>query len=179
MANSNHADGRMSWHEKELVAALKRLVVARERLQVLEEQAQEPALPVLDPADVARAHELQEQIAVLRQKVSGFRGGRYRDDLDALIMQERLVLDRLAVASHEELADRLRRVGTAPVNVVDPTVLEFARRELAAAEQAFLDVQTMDVPTEPEQPEGPAEGPSIDLRDDGGEVGLGSRTQSA
>jgi hypothetical protein len=178
MVTSNQGDRSMSWHEKELLGAHKRLVTARERLAVLEEQAQEPAVPVLDPADLRRAEELQTQIVALRHKVNGFRGGRYRDDLDSLVMQERLVLDRLGVATHDELAERMRRVGAAPVNVVDPTVLEFARRELAAAEQAFLDVQTMDVPPAQQDDEDEDEPESdIDLRD--GEVGMGSHTQTA
>jgi hypothetical protein len=175
MVNSNQGDRSMSWHEKELLGALKRLVTARERLAVLEEQAQGPAATLLDPEDVRRARDLQTEIVALRHKVGGFRGGRYRDELDALLVQERLVLDRLGVASYDELSDRLRRVGNAPVPVVDPTVLEFARRELAAAEQGFLEVQTMEVLPE-EEPESDDES-DIDLRD--GEVGLGSHTQSA
>ncbi len=153
----------MSWHEKELLAALKRVVTARERLATLEAQAGTVVSTGFDPDDVARLEEVHADLVHARQKASGPFGRRWTDKVEALEMNERLILDRLGVATFEELrAARAERPATS-VELVDPVVLDFARRELQAAESAFLELQTLEVAAdEPEPDLEPVDGPSED-----------------
>jgi hypothetical protein len=143
----------MSWHEKELVAALKRLVAARERLAALEAQAGTTVSTGFDPDDEARLDELHAELVHARQKASGPFGRRWSDKVESLEMNERLVLDRLGVASYEEFrSQRVERPATT-VELVDPVVLDFARRELQTAEAAFLDLQTLVVAEDEPEPD--------------------------
>lgn len=143
----------MSWHEKELVAALKRLVAARTRLAALEAQAGTTVSTGFDPDDAARLEELHDELVHARQKASGAFGRRWADKVEALEMNERLVLDRLGVTTYEEYrAQRVERPATT-VELVDPVVLDFARRELDTAEAAFLDLQTMVVADDEPEPD--------------------------
>lgn len=143
---------RPSWHERETALALQRLANARANLATLEERAAADAAPVeLDPADVARAEQLQIDIDRYTAKASGrFGGGSARAKLADSRRQLEAVLTRLGV---ESIAD-LRAAAAAPaVPAVDPAVLDFARRECAEAEKAFLDVAAMVIPEVEPDPE--------------------------
>lgn len=150
MAEDDESSGsKASWHEREIALALQRLATARANLAPLEEQAGTTAVrPEPDPADVARATELQAEVTKLISKASGrFGASSARAKLEVAQRELRVVLDRLGV-------DRLDQVGSAPPPpAVDPAVLDFARRECAAAEQAFLEVAAMVIPDADLEPE--------------------------
>lgn len=162
----------MSWQQKELLGALKRLVTARERLEGLEAQAGVAPASVVDPADVDRANALLDELAEARDKARGRFGKKWVEKVESLELNLRLVLDRLGCVDEDEYRARRRELAAPPVDAVDPTVLEFARRELAAAEAGFLEIQTLEVPeAEPE--------PEIDLTDATTAEEPPSHTQSA
>lgn len=146
---------RPSWHEREIALALQRLATARERLATLEERASvAPPVPepAGDPADVAKAHEIVADIDALRPKAaSRFGGGAARSRIDELEVNLHLVLDRLGVASYDELVRRLERPSAAAVPSVDADALRFAQREFEDAERSFLEVAAMVIP--PNEPE--------------------------
>jgi hypothetical protein len=147
------SEAKPTWHEREITQALQRLANARAQLASLEEQVQAATdRPGPDPADVARAKALEADIAKLTRKASGRFGGSARAKLDDAQRQLHLVLERLGV---ERLED-LDVAAAAPA--VDATVLDFARRECADAQQAFLEVTAMVMPdAEPEADEPDAE----------------------
>ena len=137
-----------SWHEREIAEALQRLANARAQLATLEEQVEAAAArPEPDPGDVARAEALQAEVVKLTAKASGRFKGSARAKLEATERDLRLVLDRLGVERLEQLAEVRAEAA------VDPTVLDFARRECADAEQAFLEIAALEIPEADDEPE--------------------------
>jgi len=172
MAEDDGTSGStLSWHEREITQALQRLANARANLAQLEAQAADTVVvPPPDPVDLARAEELQADIVRLSAKASGRFSGGARSKLAESERQLRLLLHRLGVASLDEL-----RRGPTVVPAVDPTVLEFAQRECADAEKAFVQVTAMVIPDaepEPDEPDAEViaaadsftEGKDLDLR---------------
>lgn len=155
MADDNATSpAKPSWHEREVAQALQRLANARAQLASLEEQiAATVTRPEPDPADVAKAEALQAEITKLISKASGrFGASAARAKLEVCERDLRLVLDRLGVEHLDELSAPPTASG------VDPTVLDFAQRECADAEQMFLEVAAMVIPdTEPEDEQHDAE----------------------
>ena len=96
-----------------------------------------------------------------------WRGGRFgatgaRAKHEDSQRQLRLVLERLGV---DDLAD-LSSPYTDAASAVDPTVLDFARRECADAEKAFLEVAAMVIPdVEPSSDDDEAEADVIAATD--------------
>jgi hypothetical protein len=144
MAEDNAAS-KPSWHEREITLALQRLANARAQLALLEEQggAAAPAAEPVDPADLARATELQADIAKLTSKASGrFGASSARAKLEVAERELQALLERHGAGSVADLqADR-----SPAAAAVDPTMLDFARRECADAEKAFLEVAAMVIP---------------------------------
>lgn len=145
---SDTPEQKMSWQERETMLALQRLANARANLASLEEQAGGGPDPLAkaDPADVARVTEIHAEMDKLRPKTSSrFGGGSARDRMEELEMQQRLILDRLGFQSYDTFLEAAQR-DTAPATEVDPTVLDFARREFEGAEQAFLEITALVLP---------------------------------
>ena len=134
----------LTWAEQEVVDALKRLARAQSHLADLDARAGEATTPTFEAADVERLEHLQGQLTQARAKAAGrFGRAAARARLDELEMAERLVLDRMGVASYADY----RSVIEAPhVDAVDPQVLAFAQRELASARTAWLEVQALEIP---------------------------------
>ena len=134
----------LTWAEQEVVDALRRLARAQSHIADLEARAGEATTPTFEAADVERLEHLQGQLTHARAKASGrFGKAAARARLDELEMAERLVLDRMGVASYDDY----RSVLEAPhVEAVDPQVLAFAQRELVSARRAWLEVQALDIP---------------------------------
>ena len=135
---------RPSWHERETALALQRLANARANLATLTERDAADAPPVVvDPADIARAEQLQADVDRYTAKASGrFGGGSARTKLEDSRRQLDDLLARLGVESVADLRD-----GALPATpAVDPAVLDFAQRECAEAEKAFLEVAAMVIP---------------------------------
>jgi hypothetical protein len=146
-ASEGVAKPALSWAEQEVLDALKRLARAQAQMAALEARTPAPPARSFDPEDVRRAQELQGDLERARAKASGrFAKGAARERLEELQMRERLLLDRLRMASLDEL--RAAASSPAPVtDPVDPNVLAFARQELAAAQQGWLDVQALELPS--------------------------------
>lgn len=162
-------DDTLTWHDREVVTALRRLASARSRLEQLLEQGGPAVEAKVTFEDIEELERLEEEIAALAVKAKArFGGGAARERRATLQARQRSVLDRLGVADLDEArAAATRTDGPA----VDPVVLDFARRELAAAEEAWEEIQAMDVPDQPEDPAidlaAPDEAepsPAIDLR---------------
>lgn len=132
---------RLSFKEREMLVALRRLANARSQLAQLEEKlAAQQQRAAWDPDDLARVDSYQQEIEKLRQKAqSRFGGASARERLAEAELQQRLILERLGAASYEELQE-LRRAPASAADEVDPVFVEFARRELAAAEEAYRQV---------------------------------------
>lgn len=170
MAESESGDSKMTWQERETSRALERLASARANLATLEEQAAGPAnrLAGVDPTDLATLDELDAERRKLEPKAnSRFGGAAARERLDEIALKTGLILERVGFASYEELAaERDRPV--APAAEVDPVILEFARREVADAEAAFIEIVSLELPpTEAEESVDDEEGepaPVVDLR---------------
>jgi hypothetical protein len=146
----DHDEPRVSFKDREMVIALRRLANARSQLSHLEEQmASSASARVVDPDELARLEAYQADIDKLTAKASGrFGAGAARSRLADVEMQLRLALERLGVGS----IDELKAKGSSPAEAtVDDGVLDFARRELAAAEQAYREV--LELPDAPEGPE--------------------------
>jgi hypothetical protein len=150
---------RLSFKERETLLALRRLANARSQLDQLEEQlAATSRAPSWDPDDLARAESYQREIDELATKAhSRFGGGNARARLTEVEMQQRLLLDRLGVASYDELRDTERVAPGGPT--VDPAFVDFARRELESAAEAYRQVLSM--PDTPVPEPGPVD--PIDL----------------
>jgi hypothetical protein len=132
---------RLSWQERELLAALRRLANAQAQLHALEEeQSRHPMRPALDAADVERVESLEAELAKLREK-AGHRFGRSaaRDRISEVESQQRLVLERVGFDSYADFAARDAPAVLA-AEAVDPALVEFARHELEAAEEAYAQV---------------------------------------
>lgn len=132
------AEPRLSFKERELLAALRRLATARSQLEQLEEKlAAQRQRASWDPEDLARVDSYQAEIEKLRQKAqSRFGGGSARERLAEVELQQRLIFERLGVVSYEQLQE-LRRAPANSADEVDPVFVEFARRELADAQEAY------------------------------------------
>ena len=134
----------LSWAEQEVVDALKRLARAQSAVADLEARAAEATTPTFEAADIERLEQLQVQLDQARAKAAGrFGRAAARERVDELELAERLVLDRMGVGSFDEYRAAIH----APqVEAVDPQVLAFAERELAAARAAWLEVQALAIP---------------------------------
>jgi len=141
----------MTWYERELVTALKRLADAQARLAALTEQAETSAAVSVDLADVERLRAIEADVAELEGKAkSRFGGSGARDKMAELQMQERLILERIGCA---DLAEACAAATSTPVEAVDATMLEFATRELADAKKNWLELQAMEIPDVVDEPD--------------------------
>lgn len=131
----------LSWQEREIIGALRRLANARSNVLGLQAQA---GGPPLDEQDVARVEALAGERVELQPKAeSRFGGSGARERIAEIEGELRLVLERLGVADVDELRDRVARQGS---DAVDPQVLDFARRELDAALQAWREIRDLVLP---------------------------------
>jgi hypothetical protein len=140
----------LSWHERETLGALRRVANARSQLAALE--AEKPPAP-LDP-ETARALE-QNRAALDKARAktgSRFGGGSARSRVTDLEANERQLLDHLGMASFDAYVSRRDQP---PAAIADHAIIDFARRELQAAEAAWLEVQTLELPDEEEEPAPP------------------------
>lgn len=129
---------RLSWREKEVLAALRRLALAQSQMSLLDEQlAAGGAAPAYDPADLALVEELEDEIARARHKAHGrFGKSAARARRNELDDRQREVLARLGFADY----DAFKAAGGSaarPAEAIDPVFVDFARRELADAEEAY------------------------------------------
>lgn len=146
--NGTQTPKKPSWQEREVTLALQRLVRARANLAGLEEQAAGPTsvLTAADPADLAKADEIEDELTKLRPKAAGrFGGGGARERIEELEFQRRLVFERIGVADYAQIT-AARAVPDDAGPSVDADVLAFARRECEQAEQAFLEVAALVIP---------------------------------
>jgi hypothetical protein len=156
-STSSHDDGepRLSWRERELLTALRRVANARAQVQALDEATQRHASgPAPLPGDVERVDELERELAKVRAKASSrFGGGSARDRLPQLEAQQRIVLERLGFDRYDEFVAAGKRVPVA-AEPVDPAIVDFAHRELEAAETAYAELLSMpdDVDESPAAP---------------------------
>jgi hypothetical protein len=177
---SGDDETRLSWRDRELLTALRRLANSQAQVQALEAALElQRGVHVPDPADVDRIETLESELAKLRAKAgSRFGGGAARDRLPEVEAEQRAVLERLGFHTYAEF----RSAGGLAVPVadpVDPAFVDFARRELADAEQAYEQLLSMpdDIDESPaaplakppetrhEEPPGHADySPTIDLR---------------
>jgi hypothetical protein len=135
---------RLSWRDRELLTALRRLANATAQVQALDAaRVRQAAAPAIDPADVEQVEALEAELAKLRAKAgSRFGGGAARDRLPDLEAQQRRLLERMGFDSYAAFA--ARATGDQPVaDAVDPAIADFARRELAAAEEAYEELLSM------------------------------------
>jgi hypothetical protein len=143
-SSSSDDEPRLSWRDRELLAALRRVANSRAQVQSLEaavERQREVEPP--QPADAARAQELHDELAKLRAKGSSrFGGGAARDRIPDVELQLRLVLERLGYQSYAAFEAGGRRPAPDPDHV-DPALVDFAHRELEAAERAYEQVISM------------------------------------
>jgi hypothetical protein len=149
---------RLSWRDRELLAALRRLANAQAQLQSLEaERSRQPESPTVDSADVETVEALEAELSKLREKAS-HRFGRAsaRDRLSELEAQQRLVLERLGFDGYRAFAHRREHEPVTPTGV-DPALVDFARHELEAAEEAYA--QVLEMPDDLDDPD-PADAPS-------------------
>jgi hypothetical protein len=161
---------RLSWQEREIVSALRRLAKARAQVVELEARLAEQARrPAPDPADSALVEELQKEIErVAPRAASRFGAGAARARLAELQRRQREVLARLGFDDYT--AYSAAGGGLAPVDDVDPVFVEFARREVRDAEEALAALLALpddgtDLPGgAAEVPEAPDHPLTIDLR---------------
>jgi hypothetical protein len=148
-SNGENADATLSWYEEETMRALRRVAQAKAYLAELEAQAATAsAAPVVtaDQGDIDRLAELQAEIDKLIPKANArFGADKARHRIDELEVQMRLVLDRLGFGTYDDFLDAGAEL---PVTVepVDATVLEFARREVASAEAAWMELLAVEMP---------------------------------
>ena len=136
----------LSWAEQETIDALKRLARAQADLTALDQQDGLAAAPSFDGEDVARVEAIHADLVQARAKAAGrFGKAAARERASELDLTEHLVLDRMGLASYEDYLAAVRAPVVA-VEPVDPQRLAFARSELAAATEAWLDVAAMTVP---------------------------------
>jgi hypothetical protein len=149
---------RLSWRDRELLAALRRLANAQVQLQTLEAAAAvQGELAATDPGDPQRVEALEAELVKLRAKAgSRFGGGSARERLPDVEMEQRLILERLgydSYAAFEAGGGRPR----APVAALDAGLVEFARHELAAAEEAYAQILAL-----PDEDPGDHDGDAVD-----------------
>jgi hypothetical protein len=151
----------LSWAENEVLGALRRLARAQAQLAAAQAQVAAAGSASFDPADVERLEQVHAELAKAKGKASGrFAKGAARQRVRELESSERLVLDRLGVASFEEYRARANR--SQGSQVVDSEVIAFARRELESAQRAWREVQALEV-VAPEPPDPAPVEPEIDL----------------
>jgi hypothetical protein len=135
------SEPELSWHERETLGALRRVANARSQLAALE--AEEPVTPI-DPAigrEVERVHgELEKAQAKSRSR---FGGGAARSRAVDLEAAQSGLLAQLDVASWDAY---VAKRDAPPLPIADPAIIDFARRELEAAEKAWLEMQTLKLP---------------------------------
>jgi len=149
----------LTWAENEVLVALRRLARARAQLAAAEAQVAAVSSSGFEAADVERLEQVHAELAVARKKASGRRAkGGARQRARELESTERLLLDRLGVASYEEYRTRADR--SQDSQVIDSEVIDFARRELDSAQRAWREARALEV-VQPTAPAG-AE-PDIDL----------------
>jgi len=134
----------LSWAEREVLGALRRLARAQANLAAAEASVEATDAATFDPADVDRLEQVHVELAAARAKASGrFAKGSARQRARDLETTERLVLGRMGVGSYEEYRSLVAaRAGS---QVVESEVIDFARRELASAQQAWREVQALEV----------------------------------
>jgi hypothetical protein len=143
-SSSDDGEPRLSWRERELLTALRRVANSRAQVQALDEATQRHASgPAPLPGDVERVDELERELAKVRAKASSrFGGGAARDRLPHLEAQQRIVLERLGFDSYDAFVAAGRRPPSA-AEPVDPAIVDFAHRELEAAEAAYAELLSM------------------------------------
>jgi hypothetical protein len=153
---SDGDEPRLSWRERELLTALRRLANSQAQVRSLEEAMRnQSAVAPPEPGDVERIEALESELEKLRAKAAGrFGGGAARDRLPEVEMQQRLVLERLGFESYDDFVVAGRRPVRADERV-DPAILDFARRELHAAEETYAELLAMpdDVDEAPAAPQ--------------------------
>lgn len=147
----------LTWHERELVAALRRLANA---IAAVGAHTVAAGGPPLDPDDVARAMALDGERQDLAPKASArFGGSAARDRLAGVETELRLVLDRLRVGDIDALREQVnaRESAAAP----DPDLVEFAQRELDTARAQYRELLLLELPQpdDPDESASDAEGP--------------------
>lgn len=163
----------LSWQERELIAALRRVALAQSQLQTLEEAAAEavPAVP-FDHEALRELESIHAELVAARDKGrSRFGGGHARERAAQLEQRQQELLDRLGATSVVEA--QAMAATPPPAEVVDPAVLDFARREVLAATKAWDEVRALDLPPSDDEPTGTDEGPGADV------VDLRSRQQAS
>ncbi len=141
-------DAKLSWREREVVAALKRLANAQLQVAQIDVQlasaATSDAPAEIDVADAAALEELAGELAKLAKKSqSRFGGGAARGRVAELEAQQQAVLGRMGFASYDDYLatkDRSEAAQPSASGGIDPVVEGFARRELAAAEAAYREL---------------------------------------
>lgn len=132
----------LTWHERELVAALRRLANAMAAVGALTAAA---GGQQLDPDDVALALALDGERRDLEPKASArFGGSAARDRLAGVETELRLVLDRLQVGDLGALRDRISALESA--TPPDPDLVEFAHRELDTARSQYRELVLLELP---------------------------------
>jgi hypothetical protein len=163
MADEQREPADLSWHERETLAALRR--VANARSQLAAREAEVPPVP-LDPDTCRELEPTHAELAKARAKSSSrFGGASARSRAADLEAREQQLLASLDLTTFD---DYVTRRDQPPLPIADPAIIDFARRELQAAEAAWLEVQTMVIPDDAPEPEAP-ERP--DLRDHHGPRG--------
>jgi hypothetical protein len=134
----------LSWAEREVLGALRRLARAQANLAAAEAQGEAADAATFDPVDVERLEEVHVELAAARAKASGrFTKGAARQRVRDLETTERLVLGRLGVDGYDDY--RAQAAARVHHQVVETEVIDFARRELASAQQAWREVQALEV----------------------------------
>jgi hypothetical protein len=134
---------RLTWRERELLNALRRLANARAQLRTLEDElARHPDRPTADPDDVERVETYEAELRKLRAKAaSRFGGGAARDRVPEVEARQRVALERLGFDSYGAFAASGHRArDTAAGDAGDPALVEFARHEVDAAAAAYAEV---------------------------------------
>lgn len=144
-------DAKLSWSEREMLTALRRLANAQLQVaQVDELLERQPAL-ALERADATLVQTTAAELDALAKKArSRFGGGSARARVAELESRQRVVLDRLGFESYDAFvaAGAGDAAGLAAPEPVDPVVVEFARRELLAAEAAYREL--LELPDDPD-----------------------------
>jgi hypothetical protein len=134
----------LSWQERELVSALRRLANARSQLLKLEEEAAAAArAPSVTPAGAAAltANHAELQAAQARADSRFGRSARRRVlELDAV---ERKLLAQNRLDSYDAF---LAWQAGPKSDTVDLALLDFARREVASAAAAVAQIQSLELP---------------------------------
>jgi hypothetical protein len=135
----------VTWAEQEIVTALRRLAAAQAQLATAEAEYEEAQVEVArrtDREDLTRLEEIHRELMEARARASGWFGRSARDRVPALEMAEEVVLHRLGAATYLEAR---ARAAEASVAEADTHTLEFARRELHAAQAEWREVQALEL----------------------------------